>query len=309
MKKEMNNIVTKLSLTIVLTLTLVFRINYYNGMYNFQSINFPQMAGDLNNNLTIDDVSIDLEKIENRDLLKSGYIVDETISDSKKETIKKAFDLENIKVNKIESKEIYSNDTAELLIYDNGSYLYKVKGDSSNETVVNLTDDECKDKAINYLKENDLLPDDFDYDAVGYETVAPVEDPENKQTVKKIVFLKRKLNGVDVKGTSKIFVSIAGDGEVNTVYGSHGDIRETGKPTEIIPASEAVNKAKKLEGLISVSEEADNVKLENIEVVYWEDSAPGSENSTIQPVYKITGQAFKGNDEIGEFTAIESAIK
>lgn len=46
-----------------------------------------------------------------------------------------------------------------------------------------------------------------------------------------------------------------------------------------------------------------------IYIIYWEDLAEFSINSTIQPVYKITGKSYQGETIIGEFEAIESAVR
>ena len=56
---------------------------------------------------------------------------------------------------------------------------------------------------------------------------------------------------------------------------------------------EMVNRLKGLNGTIYINENADEITLDDVEVIYYEDSAPYGDNTTIQPIYRVRGSNRK----------------
>lgn len=55
--------------------------------------------------------------------------------------------------------------------------------------------------------------------------------------------------------------------------------------------------------------EVEEITLDDVEVVYYEDSAPYGDNITIQPIYRVKGSSIKDGEKIDEYYGLTSAIK
>lgn len=49
--------------------------------------------------------------------------------------------------------------------------------------------------------------------------------------------------------------------------------------------------------------------IDDVKISYWEDSTVENGNNTIQPVYEYTGKAYDNQNELGEFTILESVMR
>lgn len=269
-------------------------------------IEFPVSMGGANDELIFEN-KIDEKNIKNKDIIDEVLIVSNTQLEKKREEVKKAFDMQSIDITETEDAEIYRTEDSTLLLYNNGSYMYRSNNKEDKE--INLSDDSCIEIAENFLKENGLLPDEFSSSGIGYDTLTDLSHPEDEIIIAKQIYFSRNIDNIEVDGNSKIYVSIDSNGEISEAYSAYRDVDDRVSVNEVIELGEAVDKVLNSKGFIAVEENADKVVLENVEIIYWEDSAEFSTNSTIQPVYKITGKSYQGENIIGEFEAIESAVR
>lgn len=269
-------------------------------------IEFPVSMGGANEELIFEN-KIDEKNIKNIDIIDEVLLVSDTQSEKECEKVKAAFNMQSIDTTKTEDAEIYRTDDSTLLLYNNGSYMYR--SNNKEDKAINLSDDSCIEIAESFLKENGLLPDEFSYSGIGYDTLTDLSHPEDEIIIAKQIYFCRNIDNIEVDGNSKIYVSIDGNGEISEAYSAYQNVDKKVPVNEVIGLEEAVDKVLDLKGFIAVEENADKVVLENAEIIYWEDSAEFSTNSTIQPVYKITGKSYQGETIIGEFEAIESAVR
>ncbi|MBQ2982483.1 MAG: hypothetical protein IJD58_10245 [Lachnospiraceae bacterium] len=274
-------------------------------------IDFPQSAQIINPNLVIKN-NLNVNKVENSELLSTYYIVKEEISDDRKEDIKEAFDMENVK-GSVSTKdgltiEEYKRGEEELTIYSNGTFRYKMNANNAQMKNVDFEENMLIEQAETFLKNNDLIPGDFTYSEIG-ETVIENVSTGEKTVVTKELYFNREIDGIEVEGTSKIMVSINGDCEIEEVYSSYGEIEKSVAVEENYDLDEMVNRLKALKGTIYINENADEITFDDVEVIYYEDSAPYGDNITIQPIYRVRGSSLKDGEEIDEFLGLTSAVK
>ena len=277
------------------------------------AIDFPRSAGYINPDLVTKD-NLDKDDIDNSEILGTYYIVREEISDNRKEDIKEAFDMEKVDADVDTVDELtveeYKKGDAQLVIYSNGTYRYKkdVNKDEIEMKNVDFEEDVLVEHAEKFLKDNNLIPGDFAYSEMGETTIKNLSSGEEKVVTKDLYFM-REIDGIEVEGTSKIVVSMNGDCEVEEIYSSYREIEKTVKVKENYTVDEMINRLKSLNGTIYINEEADEITLDDVEVVYYEDSAPYGDNITIQPIYRVKGSSIKDGEKIDEYYGLTSAIK
>lgn len=290
-------------ITIIIAVVLVMNISIK--AEKFEKIDFPQFAGYVDHELKFEDKS-NKSNVKNADIAKHVYVVKEEISKKKSDHIKQVFDMVNFESKKDDVQEVITGNDKVLTIYKNGTYHYKNKITKTDK--VKITDEECKKIALDFLETNDLMPEYFEYAGTGYDILTPMDNPQDETIIAKSIYFRRSLNGVDVKGNSKIYVTVVNDGAIRDVYSSYREIEDEILINDVVSPFEAIEKAKNFDGMVAIDEKANKVKITEVEMIFWEDSAPLSENATIQPVYKVTGKCFLCNEEIGDFEAIVSAL-
>ena len=92
-------------------------------------------------------------------------------------------------------------------------------------------------------------------------------------------------------------------------YSSYREIEEVVAVKENYTIDEMSAELENLNGKIYINDDADEVTFEDVEVVYYEDSAPYSDNPTIQPIYKVKGSNKKNGKEIDDYYGLTSAVK
>lgn len=310
MKKRLFLMVTMVIVLVVVGFSFSISKKNFSDEDEIVEIYFPEYAGELDENLEIVN-NIDFTKIKNVEYLKEYYKV-KTINNEKE--ICKQFkmnqkDKVDLNTKKSDGVTIIKDGKKKLKLYDNGAFYYK-KENAKNKRV-DLSDDECMQIAENFLEESELKLQDFEYSGVGYDILTDLENESQEVVVAKNIYYSRTLNELDVYGNSKIMISVTADGEISEVYSSYGDINEQikTKKKNIVPIEVAVDKAINMQGFIDCPLESKKIVLESVEIVYWEDSVPESDNNTIQPVYKIIGSAYEEGKYIGEVSIIEAALK
>ena len=318
MKRNIIKLIASITLVTMLVIVVYTTQNNfkkdvdYNETFKYE-IEFPQSAGTINPNL-ITKNNLKVNKVENNEILDTYYIVKEEISDERKEDIKEAFDMEKVKGSKKTKDgltvEEYKRGNEELTIYSNGTFRYKVNANKDYTQMKNIDFEEKEliEHAETFLKNNDLIPGDFAYSEMGETVVENVSNGE-ETVVTKDLYFNREIDGIEVEGTSKIVVSMNGDCEVEEVYSSYREIEKVVKVKENYNVDEMVNRLKELNGTIYINENADEITLDDVEVIYYEDSAPYGDNITIQPIYRVRGSSLKDGEEIDEFLGLTSAIK
>lgn len=318
MKKSLIKKLTCVISASILVAVIVVTNNKYSNKdekpEGFQyEIDFPVSAGHINSKLVTNN-KIDNNKIKNKEILETYYIVKDEISDSKKQHIKKTFEMEKADVDIKEKDDMtiekYEKGNEQLTIYSNGTYHYKKdkNKDYSKMKNVDLEEGALVQKANKFLKDEELIPDDFVYSEIGETTIENVTTGE-KTVVTKDLYYVREINGIEVEGTSKIVVSMNAEGDVEEVYSSYREIEEVVDVKENYTIDEMSSELENLNGMIYINDDADEVTFEDVEVVYYEDSAPYSDNPTIQPVYRVKGSNMKDGKEIDDYYGLTSAVK
>lgn len=205
---------------------------------------------------------------------------------------------------------MYQKKDKNLKIYSNGSidYTYN-KENESNKKEMKISDKECRKKAEEILLSNNILDDSCEYSDTGNTVIEEIGAEGSEKIISKEVYFTRKIDNEEVNGSRMAVVSIDADGDILQVSRNFSTIEKKIKPNKIIAKEDAIEKAKKLEGMIYMDEKTNKVVIESVEVVYWEDSSFYNECNTIQSVYKINGKSYENNNLIGDFVAYEQAVK
>lgn len=279
-------------------------VAYVSDKIDIPQIQFPQSGGEISDSIKYEN---HINRVENAEI--GGKVIftsNELVQERHTKAIK-AFSMTGSPTTDAGNVITFENEDGILELYENGGFFYQKS--NSDMKKLTFTDKECIDIAQEFLVENALLANDFVYSGVGFDTFTDMQNPENSYVIEKQIYFERLIGGTVVDGNSRIFISIDGNGEIASAYSSYQDIDKYQDANEVVELSEAIDAISKQEGLIAVDEEANRVSLEKAELIYWEDSGLYSENNTIQPVYRITGTAYIDDDVVGEFVAIESAVK
>ena len=267
-------------------------------------IEFPLYAGEYDEKIQfIESEHIDTTNIQNTDSFYTINKIDETI-------IRKLVSKSGMNFNKKTSTNgdisQWSNDDQSIIQYGDTSVKYKDASVKKSE--FHVSDAECKELSDALLSELDC--ENLVYSGIGYDTVTDLQT-QAETIIAKTVYYNRVLNGKTIEGTSSAYVTIAGDGEIETFFCGMREIEKEYEVEDenIISVEEAIQNCKEFKGYIEMPEDTVRVEITKVETAYWEDSSPNSRNNTIQPIYKITGKAYNENGECSDFTALESALQ
>ncbi len=205
---------------------------------------------------------------------------------------------------------VYKKEDKNIKIYANGSfdYTYDKKNVNNNKKEMKISDKECRKKAEEFMFSNNILDDSCVYSDMGNTVIEEIGVEGSETIISKEVYFTRKINNKKVKGSRAAVVSIDADGDILQISTNYSSVEKKIKPNRIITIEEAIENAKKLEGMICMDEKTNKVVIESVEVVYWEDSSFDSKCNTIQPVYKINGKSYENNNYLGKFVAYEQAV-
>ncbi|GLI04893.1 hypothetical protein YDYSG_09230 [Paenibacillus tyrfis] len=273
-------------------------------------INFPEVGGGVPH----EEFQVELDKVEMEKVRKINsepsyfkHTSDSQIED-KVAKLKEAFNIQasgtkNELGTKIEDEKQY------LEVFNNGVFHYHNK--HRNESIsIDVTDEKAKEIATDFLKKNNLLPNDFTITSVAHETLTNAKNPNDKKVLRKEVYFNRLLNGTKVYGISRIIVSIGDKGQIDTVFSLNRPIDPKGNPIKLKSIDNVIDDLKKLKGTVKIHSDSRKVKINKIELSYWEDSTPTSTQEFIQPVYHLKGDNIdeKGITINSSFEAFISAI-
>ncbi len=267
-------------------------------------IEFPQYMGMISG-VQFED-KIDYSAIANEEINNQYFGVERKINNEIINNIISIFKLEDAGKYEYEECDFLRLGKAEMKIYKNGSFRYS--NFSINEEEIKFSDEECIEMAEKFLKENKIIDDSYQSEGVGFELYSSMDKPEDEKKISKTVYFKHTFDGIEMYGSVPVYITFNSEGEVTELYALSGMRTEKVEHKSGIEAKDAVERAEKLEGMLSLPEESDKVVLEKIELIYWEDYDIMETNETLQPVYKITGTAYKDGIKAGEFTAYESAL-
>lgn len=127
------------------------------------------------------------------------------------------------------------------------------------------------------------------------------------KVLRKQVYFHRKLNGKPVYGISRIVVTIGQEEQIDDYYSVYKDIVEE-NPVKIKDFDSAYSELKQQNGLLTVDADAKEVHINKVELVYWEDSSPYSQQTHIQPVYRFIGESLSSEGKKGKFEAFVGAV-
>ena len=276
-------------------------------------MDFPVVGGHIPSDVdyeVVDNVSFDDERLKGTG--KLSYLVYKLKSDriekSKISDLKRIFKLEQAEETDMGEVLTYANSDGTLEIYENGTFAFNVKNRNSDKPV-NLSDSKCKEIASNFLSSNNLLPNDFYENGISHETRTAVYNSNDSLVVRKHVYFNRKVNDKKVYGVSRIIVSLGVDGIIESINYLNRDIESLiGDKISIKSYDEALADLKLNKGTVRMNEDTKKVKINNVNIVYWEDSSPTSKQSHIQPVYHFKGDAINSDGKKDTFEAFIPAI-
>lgn len=268
-------------------------------------IMFPQRAGEYNTDVEF--VFKDDYEIENKEILNTSYTTYNSDIDKLVRKIRNRYNVSNKKEDTKFMVRIGKNDRV-ITKYGDNAIHFSNDVDMSGE--VTVADDKCKSIAEKELKKLGLLKEGMVYDGIAYDTQTDLQNNE-ETIIAKTVCYNRKIEGIEVRGNSSVSITIVGDGDIKSIYYIYGEINKKHEIADenIIPIEKAIEECKKFNGQVIMPDDYDEIVIEKVECVWWEDSSPGSMNKAIQPVYKFVGKAYLDGEECGEFVAIESALK
>lgn len=280
------------------------------------TISFPQPGGDIPNNVdfSLDENVITSVEKNNPNIttqidkaIKYATITDST---DKLTKLKKAFNIDRNAqtVRDDKDKSSLTEDSSKYIrFHDDGTFDYHIKErDTSNNNTI--ADNDTIKISEKFLKENNLLPNDFYFTTVGYEKVTSVNNSSNSKIMRKFVYFNRKINGVTTSGISRIVVGVGQNGQIDDVYYSAKPLSDF-RNVKIKDFNTAYTDLKKLDnGMFNIQSDTKSVKIHNVELAYWDDCSPNSNQNYIQPVYKFTGDEYNEAGVKSEFTGIISAI-
>ncbi len=307
MKKKGYIIIANLVLSLIIILATCFHFFKRRESLPLIEISFPQYAGEINKDIEFI-VNIDTKcDIKNQSILNEFYITDNQNFEKNIDTIATYYNVDKNQTT-TEDVTIRGNNKKNITQYGNTSFKYTNNALTKKE--VTLSDSYCISIASEELKKIDIYSDDLECYGVGYDIQTDLQTGE-ETIIAKTVYFERKIDNIPIEGNSKISISIINEGKISSIYCGYSEICDTYNvnKSNILTIEKALESCKNLNGYIELPDNTDTVLINNIECVYWEDSAPNSRNNTIQPVYKITGQAYCNGKYCGEFVAIESALK
>lgn len=170
-----------------------------------------------------------------------------------------------------------------------------------------LTDDECIKIAENLAADHDL-----DLSIFKNIIVTPIQQKiatENSKTIGHTVFFYPVIDGYNVYGVSRFYVTINGDGNVSSIICVKKDIAPFMEES-IIGIDDALNILKSSDTPTIVGDEdVTNVRIFECNYGYYADTKPISEQPYLQPVMvlKGIGRDLEGNES--DYMAIIPAIK
>lgn len=272
-------------------------------------IDFPKYAGDIAEDLKFEVKIDDNYRAKNDSILDKFYIIDDNYENII-QRIEMICGIESEMVKK-DNLMIKGNKEKNIKCYGSTAFLYS--DNSCNNDVIGemkVDDDTCKAIAKMELEKLELYDETIECYGVGYDIQTDLQTGE-EIIISKTVYYDRKINNIEVEGNAKIAVTLNSDSDVKSIYYSlrNPSYEYNVKKENIRKISEAIEDCKKLEGYIEMPEGVNKILLDDVECVYWEDSAPNSSNNTLQPVYKFTGKAYTDGVYVGEFVAIETALE
>lgn len=296
--------------SILCVVMCIIMINYKQGMkYEVPKIKFPELAGgndyefDIVNKVTDEKV----ENIENDEVLNSFYILNENIDNKAVQKICNKFNINNQTKKIFDNQITYGTDNI-LTVYDNGCLdFYTIEGTPLCN--VSVSDEECKRLANEIINELGIFPEGYTFYGIVYGTCNDLEKPEDQMIISKEVVFTREVDNIDVYGNSKVSVKITDEGTIQSITVNSRNIEKKETFNEINTINEAIENLKNYDGYINIPEGSTKLIIDDVKICYWEDSTIENGNNTIQPVYEFTGKAYDDQNELGEFTILESVMK
>lgn len=264
------------------------------------------------------DISFHLSETQNMDLnkpFKIYRIARDGISADDKKKIVDAFDLQDCTAT-IDSSDItnYCAGNKQISIYPNGVFTFEITDDTDRkDRPFDLANDKVGQMAKSFLSSRGLLPSDFVLtDRFGKQGVVFEKDgiERNVITAKGTRF-ERRLDGIEVLGTSKILVSMNTDG-ICSVYSVYSRIENVAE-AELIDIGEAMRRSKTPDPLLTwdLDKQIGKVTkavIDEVKIVYYDD--PLDEQAThIQPCYFFEGKATDETDNTFDFSMIVPALE
>jgi len=213
----------------------------------------------------------------------------------------------------------YENNSEEVDIFPSGSFSYKnsEKKSYSDDIPISLSNEEVKKQAEEFLLSRNLLPEGFyaleELGTTKREITEPGADfPSEPITMEKSPTFVRRIDGYELLGTSKIIVNFNYNGiiEVTSLYNDY----ELHKKIKCISLDEAIQKINTSASLYDydlekVTGSIDELKLTNVEIVYYDSSPLNLERNThIQPCYHFSGTVSDSKGNVSTFYALVPAL-
>jgi len=187
--------------------------------------------------------------------------------------------------------------------YQNQSKAYKA---GENDSLNLPSDEQAKVIAIQQIQDLGLPVDEF---KVADVTKFTEEGAPGKpvKTLSKAVFLYRQIDNKSILGVSRIIILIGDNGEVAGVSKYYKETQPY-NCYPLKPFEKAFDELKNGRASNNISGKANHAIIKNVELRYWEDAGPISDQPFLQPVYLFEGETtIDGKTET--FDAIVPAIE
>lgn len=284
--------------------------------YKIQTIDFPKIGAELPNyTIKVDEINSPISKWKSNGIKESEIIpLDTAMNVEKINNLKNLFNLNDSSEKSSENNITWiSNNTDSLEINPSGVFAYQVKNDQadSEKKEVLLADEQYKQIATKFLKDKNLYPKDVEISSgLGKTTLQPANDLSQVKVIEKIVSFNRFKDGRLVHGNSRISVTLDSDGNIIKVFYDYRDINDkvAKKKVSLKNIDLAFKDVHSGNAYISVDENAKEVKIHKVDLVYWEDSTPLSTNNYLLPVYKFSGKSIDNYGKEKDYTAIVNAL-
>ena len=308
MKKK---ILISLLIAICIFTSFAYTILISKNVEKIYAIDFPALGSEVDYNLKVDSDIDPVNKWKNKNISESNIIEVKNNFDSQElKNLKRIFKLDNCKEKTDKDKFINISDGSKFLeIHPNGTFMYADEDKRNSNKKMLLDDSQCVSIAESFLKENNLLPPEAICSGVLSNTLTYVDDPESKEVVSKSVRFDRFIDSKEVYGVSRVMVIIGADGDIISLYYNCRTINNNKiKKVRLRDIESAFEDVKHQKGMISVKDDAKEVVIKDVDIVYWEDSTPSSKNNYLQPVYRFRGESNNKEGKKDKFFAIVSAI-
>lgn len=273
-------------------------------------IEFAQAGIDLSRDFETLTNSISTEDME---IFGKSYpvykIKKEKLNQRRVKDICQIFEMSESKIKSFELYSGYTENDKSLQFNSNTFFKYSFTPRGYENIPIVVDDDTLINKATEFLKEHDLLPEDFSYSSMGQGTKRLGD--EEPVVYEKIVGFKRTIDGHPVIGNSHIHVGYYQDAisYLSVAYNEY----KSWKSMQTVSYEDAIEQFRRNDIIIEYDAEVVSAKLKEIELtsaeVVYVEHAYDEQAKYIQPAFRFRGVVSDAEGHSSDWAAIVRAIR